>query len=398
MPKKKVLTIGAGPAQEPGIKRAQEMGFAVVATDGNPNASGLQVADIPVVMDIRDIPDTIALAKKHHVEGVFCVAVEAAVKTVAAVARELRLPALSPEAAENATDKHRMRTLWAASGVPSPAFRPCASLAQVETAAREIGFPIVIKPTSNAGSRGVSKVEQLEDLPSAYEKALTYARSGMVLLEKFIPGVEMSIEAFVYKGEVFVIALSDKVRTKPPCLLDTSVLFPSEHPLPVQEQARQIVTDSIKALGIDMCPVHAEVLVSPHGLTMVELAARGPGFKVFTDMIPWVTGVDVVKELVKLSVGQEPDFTVRFNRGSVLRFPEVQSGVVTCVKGVDEAKKIEGIYDLDIYVKPGEMVHPLTSGSDRIGHIITMAQTRNEAVEIVRQAESVLRIEVEPAG
>ena len=395
---RKVLIIGAGPVQVVGIQRAQEMGFTVVATDGNPKAPGLQIADIPVAMDVKDIPNTITLAKKHRVDGVLSVAVEVAVKTVAAVADALSLPALSPEAAENATNKHRMRTLWAANGIPSPASYPCMSLTEAQTAARQVGFPIVVKPADNAGSRGVSKVERVDDLPIAYEKALGYAGNGMMLVEEFMPGVEMSVEAFVYNGEVYVMALSDKIRTKPPYLLDTTVLFPSEHSPHIQEQAKEIVAAAIKALGIDMSPVHAEVMVTPHGPMMVELAARGPGFKVFTDMIPWVTGVDVVKELIKLSVGDGPDFTVRFNRGSVLRFPEVPPGLVTRVEGVDEARKIEGVSDLDVYVKPGDVVRPLTSGSDRVGHIISTAETRKEAVEIIRRVESILRIEVEPEG
>jgi len=395
---RKVLIIGAGPVQVAGIKRAQEMGLTVVATDGNPEAPGLQIADLPVVMDVKDIAGTIALAKRHRVNGVLCVAVEVAVKTVAAVARELGLPAPSPEAAENATDKNRMRTLWAASGIPSPTFYPCTSLTEAQTAAREAGFPIVVKPADNAGSRGVSKVERIEDLPTAYEKALGYARNGMVLVEEFMPGVEMSVEAFAYEGEVYVMALSDKIRTKPPYLLDTTVLFPSEHPFHTQERAKEIVTAAIKALGIDMSPVHAEVMVTPQGPMMVELAARGPGFKVFTGMIPWVTGVDVVRELIRLSIGEQPDFSIRFNRGSVLRFPEVPPGLVTRVERVDEAREIEGISDLDVYIKPGDTVRPLTSGSDRVGHIISMAETRKEAVEIVSQAESILRIEIETEG
>ncbi len=149
----KVLVVGAGPVQQPGIERAQEMGFTVIATDADPEAPGLRVADIPVVLDVKDIPGTVALARKHGVRGVFCVSVDAAVKTVAAVAHEMNLLALSPEAAENATDKYRMRTLWAEDGIPSPAFALCESMREAEAATRRIGLPVVIKPTSNATKR-----------------------------------------------------------------------------------------------------------------------------------------------------------------------------------------------------------------------------------------------------
>ena len=106
----------------------------------------------------------------------------------------------------------------------------------------------------------------------------------------------------------------------------------------------------------------------------------------------------MVRELIRLSIGEEPDLHPKLNRGSVLRFPEVPPGVIRRVEGVDEARQIRGIADLDIYVKPGDVVRLLTSGSDRVGHIISMAETRREAAEIIRQAESILRIEVEPEG
>jgi biotin carboxylase len=392
---KKVLIIGAGLAQMAGIERAKEMGLFVIATDGNPDAPGLRIADIPVVLDVKDIQGTINLALEQRIDGVFCLPVEVAVRTVAAVAQRLGLPALSPQAAENATDKYLMRKLWALNDIPSPEFRLCGSLDEAEEAVREIGLPVVIKPTDNAGSRGVSKIDRFDDVPVAYDKAFGCAARGRVLVEEYMAGVEMSVEAFVYDGKTHIIAMSDKVRTEPPYLLDTTVIFPSEQPVTIQKQAKDIVTNAINALNIDMTPVHAELMVTPEGPKMVELAARGPGFKVFTDMIPWVSGVDVVKELIKLSIGEKPDLNVSCSRGSVLRFPEVPPGKVKKVEGVDEARKIKGISDIDIYVKPGDIVLPLTSGADRAGHIISMAETRKEAMEIIARVESVLRIEID---
>ncbi len=391
---KKVLIIGAGSVQATGIRRAKEMGCTVIATDGNPRAPGLAHADMAVVIDVKDIPRTVALAKKQRIDGVLCIAVEAAVKTVAAVASEMGLPGLSPEAAEKATNKGLMRKFWALEGVPSPSSFGCRSLQDAQHASSDVGLPVVVKPADNAGSRGVSFVDRPEDLPQAYKKALSCSESGLVLIEAFMAGVEMSVEAFSYKGKIHILALSDKMRTSPPSLLDMTVLFPSSQPAHVQRGVERIAEAAIVALGIDMSPVHAEVMVTPRGPMMVELAARGPGFKVFTDMIPWVTGVDVVRELIKVSLGEEPDFSIRYNRGSVLRFPEVLPGRVRAVEGLDAARRLEGILDLDIYVQPGEMVRPLASGSDRIGHIIAVADTRKKAQEIVDQAERMLKVEV----
>lgn len=392
---RKILIIGAGPVQVAGIQRARELGFHVIAADDNPNAPGLALADHADIGHVKDVACLTALARAERVEGVFSVSVEQAVKAIAAICHELRLPGLTPEAAENATNKQRMRTAWAAAGVPSPSSHACQSLAEVRAAAGRLGFPVVVKPADSAGSRGVSFVDHEAKLDTAFEQARVFATDGTVLVEEYMPGVEMSVEAFVAGERFWPLALSDKIRTQPPYLLDTTVLFPSEQPAEIRDEAVRIVARAAEVLGIDNAPIHAEVMVTPKGPMMVELAARGPGFKVFTEMIPWVTGIDTVRELIRLSVGETPDFSQPLQRGAVLRFPEVAPGRVRRISGVEAARRIPGITDLEVYCREGETVRPLTSGGDRVGHIIAMAETRAAALAAVREAEQTLRIETE---
>jgi biotin carboxylase len=392
---RKVLIVGAGPVQVAGIQRARELGFHVIAADDNPHAPGLAIADHADIGHVKDVAHLTALARAERVEGVLSISVEQAVKTIAAICAELHLPSLTPEAAENATNKHRMRAAWAAAGVPSPASHACHSLVEVHAAARQIGFPVVVKPADSAGSRGVSFVDHDAQLETAFEQARVFATGGTVLVEEYMHGVEMSVEAFASGGRFWPLALSDKVRTQPPYLLDTTVLFPSEQPAAIQDEAVRIVARAAEVLGIDNAPIHAEVMITPKGPMMVELAARGPGFKVFTEMIPWVTGIDTVRELIRLSVGEKPDFANPLHRGAVLSFPEVPPGRVRHIAGIDEARSIPGITDLEVYCHEGDTVRPLTSGGDRVGHIIAMAETRAAALAAVREAEQTLHIETE---
>lgn len=392
---KTLMVVGAGLYQLPAIIKAKEMGYKVVANDIDPNAIGLECANYKYNTDIKDIDGCIKIAHKHKICGVLTVAAERAVRTVASIANSIGLPGLSLDAAEIATDKSLMREQFEKHGVPSPVSHKCWSLNEADTYARKIGFPVVIKPADNAGSRGVSLVESFENLSKAYNHALSHSQRGLVLVEEFMPGVEISVELFVYKGKVYFLELSDKIRTPPPYLLDTTVVFPSDQPDFIQSRACEVAQMAINATGIDMATVHMELMITKEGVKVVELAARGAGFHVFTDMVPWVTGVDVVEQLIKMSVGEVPDFTVRHHRGSVLKFPMTSPGLIKRIEGFEEAKKIKGISVLEFYVKPGDFVRPLTSGSDRIGHIISMAETRTESLEIIKQAENIIKIEVE---
>ena len=396
MRRDRLMVVGAGEAQIAGIACAQRMGFEVVAVDGDSSAPGLSIAEHPVVADIRDAKAIIELAKNNSISGVCAFSVEAAVRAVAAVAHALGLPGPSIEAARNATDKNRMRKRWAAAGIPSPTSCPCLNVEDVERAALEIGLPVVVKPADSAGSRGVSLVTEAKQLAAAYESARMNALGGVVLVEFFMPGVEMSVEGFMVGGKFHALATSDKIRTNPPYLLDTTVLFPSEHSTDLVSRAIDLVARAATALELDVAPVHAEVMVTPAGPMMVELAARGPGFRVFTTMLPWVTGIDGAAELIRLSTGSSVSFDRIKSRGAVLRFPEVRPGRVQRITGLEAAKRTPGVVEVEIYCKIGDRVRPLTSGADRIGHIIALADTRAAAATAVRTAEEQLEVVTEP--
>jgi biotin carboxylase len=393
----RLLVLGAGLAQVDAIQRVKDLGHKLIAMDGDPQAPGLDVADQSFILDITDADEVIKVAQKLNIDGVISFSVEAVVKTVAEAAAALNLPGISPEAADNATSKKRMREIWQAKGIPSCRSICCRSLTAARDAVREIGFPLVLKPSDNAGSRGVSVIYSLSELDHFYEIAASFSRVGDILLEEFMAGEEMSVEGFICGGRFHLTGISDKIRTNPPYLLDLAVMFPSVKSQKMQHKAVQVVTEAALALGLDKTPIHAEIIATTQGPKMVELAARGPGFKVFTTMIPWSGGVDVVSEFVKIAIGEIPDIRMSLSRGAVLVFPQAKPGKVVSVKGVDAACAVPNIVDLKIYVKPGDTIYPLRSGADRIGHIIALADNRERAEEAVYQAEKNLLIDVIPS-
>lgn len=392
---KNFMVIGAGVFQVPLIRKAQEMGYRVTAVDANASAPGFAFSDVSAAVDIKDIEGCLQIAREQHIRGVATVAAESAVRTVATIADALKLPGVSLEAAHVATNKARMRECFARFNIPSPAYKTCTRADETNKIADILAFPLVVKPADSAGSKGVSLVASKEHLVDAFTRAHAASVSHLVVIEEFMPGVEVSVEAFVHNNRVHILALSDKIRTLPPYLLDTAVLFPSEHSTQIQNAIRQIAEQAIFACGIDNATVHMELIVTQQGPKVVELASRGAGFHVFSFMLPWVTGVDTLKELVRLSVGETPDFTVGQNRGCALLFPSFPVGKVRSVAGLSQARQIEGVFDTDIYVQPGDAIRSLTCGADRVGHIIAFGATRRKAVNIAERAQACFRIELE---
>ncbi|MBF0595499.1 MAG: ATP-grasp domain-containing protein [Candidatus Omnitrophica bacterium] len=392
---KTIMFIGAGKYQAAGIRKAREMGLRIVAIDADPKAEGSLLADAFHAVDIKDVTSAIKIARENRIDGVLTVASDIGVKTVAAVSDALGLPGISQEVADRSTDKALMRRAFAAHGVPSPQSFAVDQVAALVECAEKIGFPVVVKPADSAGSRGVKLVNDEAGLKEAFEIARGYSAKAKVVVEAFMHGVEVSVEAFVSRGEISIVALSDKVRTAPPYLLDIDVIFPSAYPADVQGRIIEVARKAIRAIGITMGPVHMELMMTPEGPVPVELAARGPGFKVFTDMLPAVTGIDMLKALIQVSLGQEPVLERTASRASALRFLSATDGIVTAVGGLDQARSRRGIYDADIYVRPGERVRALTCGSDRIGHIIALADTRVQALAALAAAEKDLWVTIE---
>jgi len=389
-----VIIVGAGTFQLPAIIEAKKNGFFVVVLDGDPNAPGFAYADKSYTEDIKDPATCLEAVKDEKPVAVFALATEVAVITVATLAKAFGLKGVSMEAALNCTNKRRMRECFLKDNLPSPKFFAISDKQNLHSTAQSIGYPLVIKPSDNAGSRGVSIVESTSELDNAYEHAMSFSRNNEILIEEYMRGEEISVEAFVQDGEVTILSLSDKIRTPPPYPLDIRVVFPSNKIEPIQEEAKQIAEQAIKSCELDNAVVHIEMMVTADGPKLVEMAARGAGFHVFSKMLAWVCGINTIELLMHISLGRKVFIEHLEQRGAVLSFPFAKTGVVKQINGLDAIRLLKGVRDTEVYVKPGDTVNMLRSGSDRVGHIITYANDRATAIRIADDAEKLLTIEV----
>ncbi len=391
---KTILFIGAGPAQTTGIQIAKSLGHRVLAIDGDPTAPGLKVADLCEVIDIKDLSKLVTFAKKCKIDGALTIASDICLRAVGAINDSMGLPGLTKEQVVLATHKGLMREKFVAAGIPGPKFFIIQNEKQLLIAADEVGFPAVIKPVDNAGSRGVKFIQSYQELKKEYPETVKSSFSGEVILESFMPGAEVSVEAFIAQGNVHILTLSDKERTEPPFLLDTAVKFPSELSPDIRSKTVDTAINAIKALKLDDCPIHMELIITSEGPKVVEMAARGPGFKVYTDIIPHVTGVNCVSAQIDRLFNKEIDITPKepLRGACILFFGSEKDGQIKKIQNLGQYEKWENVYELKIYVKPGDRVRKLASGSDRIGHIITLADTRDEALKIAKDIKKNINI------
>jgi len=171
-----------------------------------------------------------------------------------------------------------------------------------------LSFPLIVKPNDSAGSRGVSVVKDKSALFEAFNSARRQSRIGEVILEGFIEGKECTVEGLTYDGRTEILAISEKKKIEGEYRVATDIVYPSAFSDGIIKDIKRTVKRAVKAIGIDMGPTHSELIVTPEGKpVLLEVAARGGGFGIFSTIVPLISGVDIVKETIKICLGEKPD-------------------------------------------------------------------------------------------
>lgn len=394
---KKLMILGASILQLPAIRKAKEMGLQTVVVDMDKDAIGFKEADICLVISTIDIPRVVEAAKKYQIDGIITLASDMPMRTIAAVAKELKIIGINEDTAIKATNKAVMRTCLKDHNVPIPDFYRVHSEEEYITALHGFKSKFIVKPADNSGSRGVFLIDNIEDkskLRYAYQYSKEYSRSGEIVLEEYMEGPEVSVETISVDGEVHVITITDKLTTGAPRFVEMGHSEPSRLDENIQTQISDVAKRAIKAIGIENGPSHTEIKVTKDGPKIVELGARLGGDNITTSLVPLSTGINMVECCIKIALGEKPDIEHKFSKGSAIKYFDTPIGVLKNIKGVEEAEKIEGIRQISFTKNVGSMVGPINSSVDRIGFVIAQANSAKEAIKGCEDAEKLIKIEI----
>ena len=402
--KKKILILGAGVEQTIAIKTARELGYYVVALDGNPLAQGKDFADVFVNIDINCVGSITSVARQFEVDGVFCHGVEIP-DVVAAVAESLGLPGNSRDVAENATVKGRRIEILQSAGVRVPEHWMCPDKNSVfELDIPPEKYPLVIKPVDAAGARGVILVASEIELREAYDIAVRFSTRSGVLVERYLTGPQISTEAFVTPESVVTYAFADRNYDSSeefkPYFVEDGINFPSALSKEKQNIVIQETVKAIRALGIEFGAAKGDVILHNNEPYIIEMAARTSGGWFSVGSIPAATGINPLIPLLQISVGDVPDLTKLeplFFKGCAQRYwiPK-RDGVLKRVTGLDLLEHLESVEIFEHFFPPdGTFIKKSTNHAERYAQVICTARTRQQAIINARQAISAIDVEFE---
>ena len=391
------MILGASRYNVRSIRKARAIGYRVVAVDRDPRAEGLADADDHAVVDIADRDGVLRAARRFHIDGIVPL-YDSGVETAAHVAHHLGLIGISPEAAARATRKTLMREAWDHAGLPQPRWRRARDFAEATAAAAAIGrWPLILKPADShgGGSRGVSVVHSAADLAGAVAFAQGAYADPEIILEEWIEGLEHSVETITVDDATHVLAVSDKVKTPLPYRVDKSVDYPTRLEGAALDALHRLVKASVRALGIDVGAAHVEACTTADGPMLFELGARCGGGGTPDPIVPFVTGIDMIGEVVRLHANDAPTNVVApppsAQRGCSYRFLTPSPGTLRGVEGLDGVSRWAGVLDCAVTVMPGQPVRQVRVGADRAGFVIAGAATRTAAVRLADAAEQEIR-------
>ena len=152
---------------------------------------------------------------------------------------------------------------------------------------------------------------------------------------------------------------------------------------------------AIKAIGMQNGPTHTELKVTPNGVKVVEIAARLGGDFITSKLVPLSTGVDMIECSFASLFGLKPECDSTLSRGAAIRYIQADEGVVKGIAGLEKARNIPGIHEIEVYVKIGDHVNTIKNSSDRIGHVIAVGKDANEAEEIAEKAIKMIKIDID---
>lgn len=375
---KSVMIFGAGLNQLELIREAKGLGLVTVVIDPEEDPPGRAEADYFCRIEGNDYEATKATALKYGVSGIVTGQMEKPLRMMARLAQEMGFVFNSPEVTERCLDKWLMKEALMAHRVP------CArglllSPGEKVRLPEGVDVPVIIKPRDAFSSRGVYKCEDLASVEKYIEESRAFSSNGDVIIEEFLSGKEYSVEALTWNGETTLVQFTEKFITPYPKTVELGHLQPAGMDIGTRMEVSAIVRRALKALGIMNSASHTEVMVTEKGPYIIEVGARLGGDFIASYLTRSSTGMSMDRAAVEIALGAKPSRSPSFRAFSMIKYLELPEGrSVEAVLPADDILAMPGAVFATLFVKPGDIIRPVSHSALRPGCLIAEADTKGQ--------------------
>ena len=380
---KKIVIIGANSFQNPLILKVKEMGYETHVFAWQDGSIGERTADYFYPISIVEKDEILEKCREIRPDAVVTIASDLANITVQYVASRLGLPSNSDENILISTNKYAMRQAFMDNGVASPKFAKVSEETDLAEATAQMTYPVIVKPTDRSGSRGITKVNQFDEIPAAVEAAIENSFEKCAIIEEFIDGEEYSCECVSYGGKHHVLAVTKKYTTGYPHFIETGHMEPAPISKELRDKVAAEIPKALDALQIQNGASHSEFKITDEGeVRIIEIGSRMGGDCIGSHLVHLSNGYDFVKMVIQTALGEEPTLISEhgpkyagirfiFNKEDLKVYEDLQKNQPQLIEYVSEIEEV------------GE--HEVVDSSTRFGYFIIVSDSEQEVKEILER-------------
>lgn len=394
----KILILGTSSLQIPAILKSKELGYYVIGVDRDNYSKGKPLCDKFYCVSTMDKEKVLEIALKEEINGIFTMATDRPMATIAYVGKHINLNTDSEETIFNCTNKVQMRTVLAQNFINIPQFKVFYNFLEFESFVKSLITPCIVKSSDNSGKRGIyylSNKKNDDEIVYAYNYAMENSNDKRILVEEIIPGNEYSVESITHNSNTQIIAITRKHNSGIPRFVEMQHTQPSELDYETERKIKDIAINAIRSLGIKNSPSHTEIITTPNGTPyIIELGARLGGDYITSHLVPLSTGYDIVKESIKCSMGLKPSLFTDEKRAALVRYFDSPAGIFLEIKNAEQIKKIPGVVLLELLKNSGDQIKKYENSGDRLGCVIIEGENINEINSTLNLVMKHIQIEV----
>ena len=395
---KKLMILGGSRYALPVIKAAHELGLYVITCDYLPDNIAHKYSDEYCNVSITDKEATLAAAQQMKIDGVISFACDPGVVTAAYIAEKMGLPSVgSYEAVSILQNKSRFRKFLTDHGFNVPTAKGYSSVDEALNDVKIFHWPVIVKPTDSAGSKGVTRVDDPTKLKESIEYALSYSRSNEFIIEDFIQqhGFSSDTDSFSVNGELqFVSFNSQRFDSKAenpytPAAYSWPSSITEGHQKELASELQRLIT----LLNLKTSIYNVEVREGTDGKAYImECSPRGGGNRL-AECLEYATGVKLVENAVRAAVGM-PIVGIE-QKPYIGCWAEVilhsdKSGLFENLWVSDEIQ--DNVVEKDLWIAPGTKVGGFNAANEAIGTLILRFENEDRLQAVMADVGTYVRV------
>ena len=397
--KKKILLLGGLRYLIPVIKSAHEQGYYVITCDYLPNNIAHQYSDEYINANITDKEAILKIAQELQIDGIMSFAVDPGVLTASYVAEKMGLPGCPYKSVQILQNKVLFRNYLSENGFNVPKAKGYETYSDALQETELFNFPIIVKPTDSAGSKGVTRVDYVEDLKKAFDLAINNSVSDRkVIIEEYIEqlGFSSDCDSFSIESDLKFISFSNQYfdpKAENP-YTPSAYSWPSFIDLKLQEELVSELRRLVKLLNLGTSIYNIETRVGIKGKPYImEVSPRGGGNRL-SEMLRYATSTDLISHAVRAAIGESnEELNMPSYNGywaEIILHAE-KEGFFHFLS-INQYIKENNVVEIDLWVKEGDKVNSFNGANDAIGTLVLRFDNEIELQQAMSNRDELVKV------